>query len=103
MVTKVVVRGTWLVGFCLLLSLAGCAETRGKFGSGACATKVPVNANAVVAVYYDKLGNQVGTRIEDLYDTSDKKMCEDYVPQQPGACGSYCTVVINGQAHCYKC
>ncbi len=118
--TKVIARGMFLVGLGVLLALSGCKthnekpppaklptqDTRGTFGSESCPNRVPVNSNAVVAIYYDAAGNQVGNPkiIEDLWGTTVKNMCETAPPPEPtGGCGALCVVVINGVGYCRKC
>jgi hypothetical protein len=81
-------------------------STRGKFGAASCtsAERVDVDATAVIALYYDEAGNVLGSGAEDLWDTSDKKMCLTTKPPGPGGCGAgRCSIIISGTEYCRKC
>jgi hypothetical protein len=105
--TKLNFRSSTFVLLGLCLAAAGC-ENRGTWGSKACpsADRVDVGQQAVLAVYYDKDGNQVGTAGESLPYTENNRMCPALEkepgpgPCAPGACAV--TIPGTGKTYCVK-
>jgi|SoiMethySBSTD1v2_1073268.scaffolds.fasta_scaffold535496_2 hypothetical protein len=104
MTTRLLKRG---LGLLLLgLFLTGC-ESRGQFGQDACSNneRTPVGGTAVLAVYYDQNGVEVGTDGEALKGTTDNTMCPAPPPPGPGPCPTgKCPVTISsGKTYCIPC
>lgn len=97
------------VGILLVAGLLVTAcDNRGTFGPSSCASgdRVPVASNAVSAVYFDNMGQPVGTESEDLDGTQNNKMCPTPTPDTnvPGTCPSgYCPRSIMGRTYCLRC
>ncbi len=103
MTTELMARGTVLLLVGLLVT--GC-DTRGTFGAGACGAgdRVSVDANAVSAIYFDKAGNPLGARAEELDGTLKNTMCQTPEPEGPSACpAGYCARTIMGKTYCMRC
>jgi hypothetical protein len=89
----------------LALLLAGC-EGRGQFGPDACDKneRAAVGGTAVLAIYFDKNGKEVGTDGEALHGTKKNTMCPAPPPPGPGPCGpGKCAVVVYGKSYCVPC
>jgi hypothetical protein len=110
MITSMVQRGLSILSVGILFATGACT-TRGTFGNGSCSSPVDVYADAVSAIYYDKAGNPLGDRAEDLTGTLQNKMCPTPAPHSisssdPSACTpppGYCAKTIAGKTYCLRC
>ena len=86
---------------------AGAADNRGIFGAESCdsSTRVMVPANAVLALYFDKDGQPIGTTAEELTGTSNNTMCPLEEKGGPAGCPSgRCQITLpTGKTYCAPC
>ena len=111
MTTTLITRG---LAFVLVgLALAACSNVkpepnRGTFGPAACdqSTRQAVGDSAVLAVYFDKDGKEVGTTAESLHGTVNNTMCP--APELEGGAGcpaGKCPIFVPrmGTSYCGPC
>ena len=94
-----------------VMATSGCNGklVRGEFNAESCpggVERVDLPQGAVYAWYLDKDGNFLGSRLEDLKDTSNNRMCPTPAESGPGACpAGYCLTPIPGTTmkYCRRC
>jgi hypothetical protein len=101
-----ILRTMMLLLASMLLLSAGCAK-RGLFGSEACPSServdVPGGSDVVLAVYYDKNGQPLGTAAENMHGTKDNKMCPAPEPGGGSGCASgSCPISVGAKTYCVK-
>jgi hypothetical protein len=90
----------------MLVMSAGCAK-RGLFGPTSCPSgqrvDVPGGSDVVLAVYYDKNGQPLGTAGENMHGTLDNKMCPAPETGGGGGCPSgTCPIPVGAKTYCVK-